>query len=129
MTERKKDKFVTKKINLFPGYFFVKFDETYHWRKVNSTYGVNKIVCFGNFPSAAPDLFIKKMQDECNYNFVNNENRLNIGDNVKIKKGPFSNLIGQIFKVRKNERIWILLDLITTTKNISSKANNLIIVT
>ncbi len=120
------NKFVKKKTNLFPGYFFISFNETFPWRKINSTYGVLKIICFGKSPSTIPNVIINKIKDECTNDVIKNKVNIVNGDSVRIKKGPFSNFVGQVLKIGANKRIWVILDLMKTTKNISTNLENLI---
>ena len=47
---------------LFPGYLFVEFNNKYNWLKINSTYGVSKIVQFGEKPIYVPIEFLKDLK-------------------------------------------------------------------
>ena len=50
-TRRARGTFTTRMLPLFPGYLFVAFDIGKDgWRKVNSTYGITRIVTLGNAP-------------------------------------------------------------------------------
>ena len=52
ITKRQKNKFIVKDVYVFPGYMFVCFDpRIITWTKINSTYGVSKILSFNNKPS------------------------------------------------------------------------------
>lgn len=47
ITKRQKNKFIVKKVYVFPRYMFVCFDpDMFDWTKINSTYGVLKILTF-----------------------------------------------------------------------------------
>ena len=59
ITKRQKNKFVIKNVFVFPGYMFVCFDpHIINWNKVNSTYGVSKILSFNKKPSEISSDFI-----------------------------------------------------------------------
>ena len=52
ITQRKENKFIVKYAYVFPGYMFVCFDpHSITWTKINSTYGVSKILTFNKKPS------------------------------------------------------------------------------
>ena len=47
ITQIQKDQFIVKNVYVFPGYIFVCFDpHIISWTKINSTYGVLKILDF-----------------------------------------------------------------------------------
>ena len=51
ITQRQKNKFLIKNVYVFPGYMFVCFDPyIINWTKINSTYGVSKILAFNKKP-------------------------------------------------------------------------------
>ena len=52
ITIRKNNKFLVQDTNLFPGYIFVSFDPNLvKWTKINSTYGISKIISFNRKPA------------------------------------------------------------------------------
>jgi len=111
-TQRQKNKFVYKNVYVFPGYMFVCFDtRIITWTKINSTYGVSKILAFNNKPSEISfDLIVElKNRYEMNSNLTKKE-KLQKGDSIKFFAGPFSDLIGKIESVDENNRIWVLLE-------------------
>ena len=77
ITQRQKDQFIVKNVYVFPGYIFVCFDpHIISWTKINSTYGVLKILDFNNKPSEiSSDLILElKNRYEINSNPKQNEN-------------------------------------------------------
>ena len=111
-TERKKNKFLVKNDYVFPGYMFVCFDpHIISWTKINSTYGVSKILAFNKKPSEiSSDLILElKIKYEINSNPTQKEN-LQKGDSIKFYTGPFTELIAKIESVDEKNRIWILLE-------------------
>ena len=112
MTQRQKNKFVPNNVYVFPGYIFVCFDpRTITWSKINSTYGVSRILAFNKKPSEISSDFILelKIRYEVNSNSIQKE-KLQKGDSIKFFTGPFTDLIAKIESVDEKNRIWILLE-------------------
>jgi len=112
VTKKKGNKFINIEVFLFPGYAFIGIDlqDTY-WTKINSTYGVSKLLSFNNKPSEVPLDFMvalkKRFQD--NFNPIIDEN-LKRGDIIKFNNGPFANLVANIESIDAKQRIYVLLE-------------------
>jgi len=128
-TTRKENKFINKEVFLFPGYAFVGVDlQNSYWTKINSTYGVSKLLSFNNKPSKVPLDFIvalkKRFQD--NINPIINEN-LKSGDIIKFNTGPFADLVTKIESVDSIKRINVLLQIMGAARkleiNLEEKIN------
>ena len=120
ITQRQKDKFIDKNVYVFPGYMFVCFDPNITiWTKINSTYGVSKILASNNKPSEiSSDLILElKNRYEINSNSTEKE-KLQKGDSIKFYAGPFADLIAKVENVDKNNRIWFLLEGIGSNKRL-----------
>jgi transcriptional antiterminator RfaH len=120
MTQRQKNKFVAKNVYVFPGYIFVCFDpHITTWSKINSTYGVSRIVAFNKKPSViSSDLILElKIRYEINSNSIQKE-KLQKGDSIKFFSGPFTDLIAKIESVDEKNRIWILLEVMGGTQRL-----------
>ena len=112
ITLRQKNKFIIKNVYVFPGYMFVCFDPyIISWTKINSTYGVSKILAFNQKPSEiSSDLILElKTRYEINHNPVLKE-KLQKGDSIKFNLGPFADLIAKVESVDENNRIWVILE-------------------
>ena len=112
ITQRRKQKFIDKNVYVFPGYLLVCFDPHHvPWVKINSTYGVSKILAFNKKPSEIPsDLVLElKKRYGINSNSVQKE-QLQKGDSIKFHTGPFADLIAKVESVDEKNRIWILLE-------------------
>jgi transcriptional antiterminator RfaH len=112
ITQRQKQKFIIKSSYVFPGYMFVCFDPSVNtWTRINSTYGVSKILAFNKKPSEiSTDLILDlKNRYEINSNPMPKE-KLQKGDCIKFYSGPFTDLIGKIESIDENKRIWVLLE-------------------
>ena len=111
-TQRQENKFLVKNVYVFPGYVFVCFDpHIIPWFKINSTYGVSKILVFNKKPSEiSPDLILELINRyEINSNPTQNE-KLQKGNSIKFYSGPFTDLIAKIESVDEKNRIWIVLE-------------------
>ena len=112
ITQRKANKFITKNAYVFPGYMFVCFDpHSITWTKINSTYGVSKILTFNKKPSEISSDFILALKNryEINSNPTRKET-LKQGDSIKFFSGPFADVIAKVESVDENNRIWVLLE-------------------
>ena len=110
-TIKKENKFLDKEKLLFPGYAFVGVDpKKSDWIKINSTYGVLKLLTFNNKPSEVPlDLIIElKNRFKDNVNPIINQ-KLKSGDKIKFDNGPFAKLVANIESVDSKNRIYVLL--------------------
>ena len=112
ITLRQKNKFIIKNVYVFPGYMFVCFDpHIISWTKINSTYGVSKILAFNKKPSEiSSDLILQlKTRYEIHRNPMQKE-KLQKGDSIKFNLGPFADLIAKVESVDENKRIWVILE-------------------
>ena len=112
ITQRQKNQFVVKSVYVFPGYMFVCFDLHFiSWTKINSTYGVSKILTFNKKPSEiSSDLIHElKIRYERNSN-PTQKKKLQRGDSIKFSSGAFTDLIAKVESVEEKNRIWILLE-------------------
>jgi transcriptional antiterminator RfaH len=112
ITKKQENKFLFKNVFVFPGYMFVCFDpHIITWTKINSTYGVSKILAFNNKPSEISSDLIQdlKIRYEINSN-PTQKDTLKQGDSIKFYSGPFADVIAKIESVDENNRIWVLLE-------------------
>lgn len=112
ISRRKSAKFVDKLVPLFPGYMFVMMGATKREsQKINSTYGVSKLVQFGEEPYRVPTEVISILKNQCDHSgrFYSNKN-LDEGDLIEISNGPFANFIGTIDAIDAKQRITVLLN-------------------
>jgi transcriptional antiterminator RfaH len=112
VTIKKENKFINKEVFVFPGYAFIGVDlQSSYWTKINSTYGVSKLLSFSNKPSEISlDLIVAlKNRYEDKINTIINEN-LKKGDTIKFNDGPFTDLVANIESVDAKNRIYVLLE-------------------
>lgn len=96
---------------LFPGYLFAKFSVETHYRKVNYTRGVSKIVSFGNYPIPLEEEEIKIIKSKEENGVIKLEDRnFSEGEAIRVVKGPFNGLEGVFVKeLDDRERVQVLL--------------------
>ena len=112
VTTKKENKFIYKEVFVFLGYAFVGVDrQNSYWTKINSTYGVSKLLTFNNKPCEIPfDLIVTlKNRFRNKVDPIINEN-LKKGDIIKFNNGPFADLIANIESVDAKKRIYVLLE-------------------
>ena len=112
ISKRKAKKFITKPIPLFPGYIFVSFSmSNLNWTSINSTFGVKNLVALNKVPQCIPQNFITSLKLRCDKEGrLMVKETLNVGEKVRIIKGPFSEMIGTIEKIDAKDRVTLLLN-------------------
>jgi transcriptional antiterminator RfaH len=111
-TLRKNAAFQTKLHPLFPGYIFVAQNPTAgHWRKINNTRGVARMVCFASEPNPVPLIIMDQIFARCDENSVFQQRTSFIaGDDAKIVEGPLAGAFGKIVEIEPDKRVHLLLD-------------------
>jgi len=120
-TIRKGKKFVYKETFLFPGYIFVAFDsQNSNWSKINNTYGVSKIIAFNHKPSViSNDLIMAFKSRYDDHNGLYPKVTFQKGDSIKFNSGPFADLIAKIENISRNDRIYVLLEVLGSYKKLN----------
>jgi transcriptional antiterminator RfaH len=97
--------------SLFPGYLFARFAIEAHYRAVNYTRGVCKVVTFGRVPAIVDDEIIESIKRPLHDGYVTLLHPPFIpGQLVRIKEGPFRG-VKAIFEreMSDQERVVLLL--------------------
>lgn len=103
--------FITEEKPLFPGYIFVSSNlKNLTWRRVNSTYGISKVIRFGDKPSMISSNIMNVFKAEFIDKKLNSNKNIKQGDKIKIINGPFNNFFATIENIDENKRIWVLID-------------------
>jgi transcriptional antiterminator RfaH len=126
-TSRKLSRFINTSKPLFPGYMFIKFDRTEsEWHKINSTYGVSRLITFNSILKSIPTIFVDHLmkQYDLSGKFIPVK-KLKKGDTVTVLKGPFANFIATVEKYEADQRIWILMDLMGRKTKLQTPLNTL----
>jgi transcriptional antiterminator RfaH len=101
---------------LFPRYLFVAFDAmSTRWRPILSTAGVAGLVRQGDHPLAVPAGIVEQIRDgerTGRFDELAPVARLAAGALVRIKDGPFGELIGRLQSLADGDRVNVLLQLL-----------------
>jgi transcriptional antiterminator RfaH len=126
-TSRRLSRFITTSKPLFPGYMFIKFDRTEsEWHKINSTYGVSRLITFNSNLKSIPTIFVDHLMKR--YDLSGKLipiQKLKKGDHVTVLKGPFANFVATVERYETEQRIWILMDLLGGKTKIQSSPDDL----
>lgn len=111
-TRRKGTKFVDVVRPVFPGYLFVSLAvDGSDVRKVNSTYGVARLVSFGGAPARVPNDLVATLRQRCDRDgFLLPPDRFASGDQVVLSSGPFANFVAEVQSIAPDKRVWVLLE-------------------
>ena len=126
-TSQRLSRFINTSKPLFPGYMFVKFDVAdSKWHKINSTYGVSRLITFNSILKSIPTIFVDHLMKR--YDLSGKLlpiQKLKKGDQVTVLNGPFANFIATVEKYEADQRIWILMDLMGRKTKIQTPSDNL----
>ena len=101
---------------------FITFDRTKpEWHKINNTYGVSRLVTFNSNLKSIPTTLVENLMVRCDLSskILPVEN-LKKGDQVKILHGPFANFIATVEQYETDQRIWVLMDLMSRKTKIQT---------
>lgn len=102
--------------SLFPGYLFINLSSDDNWSALRSTRGVNRVVAFNQGPATVADHIIENLRARCSERLP--DKRLQPGDKVQIIQGPLSTLEGIFLAMDGNERVNVLLQLLSREQRI-----------
>ena len=124
---RKKERI---KSPLFSRYIFVALDMTKdRWRAINSTIGVNHLICCGDHPQAIPERVISGIRDREDKNGIvalSVVDDFKSGDAVQIQSGAFCDQIGILDCVTNEERVRVLLNLLGRSVKLNLPADSIV---
>jgi transcriptional antiterminator RfaH len=123
-TGQRNGKFVTAMRPLFPGYIFVAFDVAQGlWRKVNSTYGITRLVSFGKEPAVVPTDLVAQLMARCDASGqVLPPRILKPGDQVTLINGAFANFAAEVETIAPDRRVWVLMEIMGGRTRVAAPA-------
>lgn len=126
-TQNRKGRFVSSLKPMFPGYIFVSFDVAGgFWRKIQSTYGVTRLVSFGKEPAAVPLDIVSQLILRCDDNGrLLPQTLLKAGDKVRVTSGPFAEFLATIEKTAPEQRVWVLMEIMGGRTRVAVNTNQL----
>ena len=83
---------------LFPRYMFIILDLTRdHWRSVNGTYGVDRLLTQGGLPEPVPHELVEKLTSAAEADgVVRFSATFKAGQTIRVTAGPFAELMGKL---------------------------------
>lgn len=83
------------------------------WRKINSTHGLAKLVSFSEQPCSVPDDLIAGVKEQCDSDgIIRAPEQVRIGEIAQMLNGAFTDFITKIKHIDKEQRIWMLIDIV-----------------
>ena len=129
-TIRKGNIFKRVKKLLFPGYIFVKINIfNRDLSTLGNTLGISKVLKNPKGKAATlPETFIQNLKktSDTDFNIIKKQ-EFKVGKIIKCKDGPFTGLIGQIYKVEETGRLKILFEIINGSYTVSLKSNKILL--
>ena len=108
---------------LFPGYIFVKLNVNGNWHKINNTYGVARVMKFGETTCFLPYKILQSLKRNCDQNDVFQQNfALKKGNKLKIRKLNLPPIDAIFEEVVDTKRSYVLMSLLNT--KIKTLVNN-----
>ena len=98
---------------VFPGYIFTRFGAARSdWRKINSTFGVSKLISFeAGKPAPVPDALMAGLRARCNAGQVLQPlDDLQAGEQVRMLSGAFADFVGEVETFVANDGVRLLFD-------------------
>ena len=103
-------------VPLFPRYLFVRMDvEQVRWRAIQSTFGVQHLVCHGESPAALPPGIVEDIrarEDSRGMIAIKLPPPFAKGDTVRLTEGALADQVGLFDSVSDDERVIVLLNLL-----------------
>ncbi|MDF1747777.1 MAG: transcription termination/antitermination NusG family protein [Alphaproteobacteria bacterium] len=103
-------------VPMFPRYFFVRADlDASRWRSIYGTFGVAKVVSFGERPAAVPDAVIDELrlrEDDDGIVRLSAADTFKTGDKVAITDGPLSDVTAMVTAKSDRDRVFVLMSLL-----------------
>lgn len=127
VTVRSGNHFCSAARPLFPSYIFVAFDpKSSRWQTINSTFGVKRLVTFGDAPAIVPLDVVSHLMLRCDSSGKLLPPRLlQPGDRVRLTSGPFAEFVATVEQIDPGRRVWVLLELLGKLTRVAVPADGL----
>lgn len=129
-TLARRGKFSTQLRPFIAGYLFVSyFAAAAPWSAIDSTYGVSRLVKFGERPAIVPDKIIRDLEEACDKDGVlSPPASISQGDRIEVTSGPLANFVGQVERLAPNHRAMVLIDFMGKQTRMETDLSNIQIV-
>ena len=82
------------------------------WQKINSTFGVSRLICQDGVPKRVPSEVVSGLISRCDsLGRLLPPTTVQYGDTVEIHSGVLANFIATVESIDSNRRIWVLMDI------------------
>lgn len=127
-TVRHARQFRTVRAPFFPRYLFVRLTiGRDRWRSVNGTFGVSGMIMEGGRPLPVVRGVVEAlmgMTDESG--MLSLDRCLRLGQTVRIARGPFAGLVGELAAMDEKGRVKVLLDIIGKQVTVATSGTALV---
>lgn len=105
-------RFVSRLRAFFPGYVFLSYPgAAAPWSLVNSTYGVGRLVMFGERPALVPARLISELQGACDERgVISTGASVAVGSRVEVASGAFVGFVGEVERLTPDHRALVLME-------------------
>lgn len=105
----------------FASYVFISYSGSMApWSLVNSTYGVSRLVKFGDRPAPVPPKVLADLRAACDLNdVVTTFQHFDEGMSVEVTAGAFANFVGRVERLVPGERAMVLLEFMGTNTRVA----------
>jgi transcription elongation factor/antiterminator RfaH len=112
----------------FPRYLFIVLDLARHqWRSVNGTFGVSRLVMWGDRPQPVPRGVVEALIAAADARgILQFGEKLQVGGPVRLMAGPFAEQLAILDRLDDAGRVRVLLDILGRQVAISTAANNVL---
>ena len=114
-------RFVSRLRSFFPGYMFAGYaGPGAPWSLINSTYGVARLVKFGDRPTTVPNLLITELQSACNdQGVISLASRIQAGASVEVASGSLAGFVGEVERLTPDQRALVLIEFLGKQTRVS----------
>lgn len=127
-TIRHARKLRTVEAPFFPGYLFVILDvDRQPWRRINSTFGVARLIMQGEQPHPVPRGVVEALRASADdREILQLTEHLRIGSPVRLLAGPFADQLAILDGLDDGARVRVLLDVMGRRVAITTESRNLL---
>ena len=108
----RRGKFMTQVRPFFSGYAFISHaSDAAPWSLVNSTYGVSRLVKFGDRPAIVPEGLVAELMSACDEaEIIAALPSVVAGCSVEVRSGTFTGFVGEVERLAPDHRALVLLE-------------------
>jgi transcription elongation factor/antiterminator RfaH len=116
----------TVEVPYFPRYLFIVLDMTRdQWRSVNGTFGVSRLVMWGDRPHPVPPGVVETMIASADpRGILQLARKLQVGGRVRLMAGPLAEQLAILDELDDSGRVRLLLDILGRQVATLTNANN-----